>query len=235
MVELHHNFVNLRRFSQRPPLPDPPRRAVLFSNRGRFGSYIATLRKACRRSGIELDLLGSVGGRRCDDPENLLSQYDIVFARAKAAIEAMAVGAFVIVCDSHALGSAVTASEFDSLRELNFGQRSLVQPVTVENVCRELDRYSPVEAAAVSARIRAEAPLTLAVDRLLELYATVVEEQKAAPTNHQAELISMASYFEEIRPLLERDSSGWKKSSRVLRHAAAAPAQWLQRRFHNAA
>jgi hypothetical protein len=57
-VEVHYNFVNLRRFQARPPLPDKPRRAVLFTNRGRFSTYIATLRRACRSEGVELDLLG---------------------------------------------------------------------------------------------------------------------------------------------------------------------------------
>jgi hypothetical protein len=237
LVELHYNFVNLRRFKPRLPLPDRPRRALLFSNRGRFGSYISTLRRACQQSHIELEMLGSVGGRRCDDPENVLPQYDIVFARAKAAIEAMAVGAFVILCDSHALGPAVTPAEFDRVRELNFGRRSLAQPMTVANVSRELDRYCPRGAAEVAARIRAAAPLTLAVDRLMDLYQAVREEHAAEPTDLAADLLAMASYFEAVRPQLERDArrAGWKKSGRALRNAAAAPAQWLHQHFRRAA
>lgn len=237
LVEVHHNFVNLSRFQPRPPLPPRPRRAVLFTNRGRFGTYVSLLRRACRSRGMELDLLGSVSGRSCDRPEDVLGQYDVVFARAKAAIEAMAVGTAVVLCDRRGMGPLVTTAEFDQLRPLNFGRRTLCRPLSVENLCAELDRYSPQEAAAVSQRIRAEAPLTLAVDRWLDLYHTVIAEHAAQPTDPADDLVAMASFFESVRPQLERGgrATAWEKSARVLRQAAGAPARWLTGPFRRAA
>src|SRR5207248_1788104 len=109
----------------------------------------------------------------------------------------------------------------------------LMQPLTVDNVCRELARYCPRDAAEVSERIRAKAPLTLATDRLLDLYHTVIEEHAANPVDPTADLAAMAAYFEAIRSPLERGTrnGAWQQSSRVLRRAAAMPARWLQRRF----
>jgi Glycosyltransferase Family 4 len=244
LVEVHPNFVNLRRFQPRPPLPDQPCRAVLFTNRGRLGTHITTIRRACLSRDIELDLLGRVAGRSCDRPEEVLGQYDVVFARAKSAIEAMAVGAAVVLCDRRGMGPLVTSAEFDQLRPLNFGRRTLARPLTVDNLCAELDRYDPQDAAAVSRRIRQVAPLTLAVDRWLDLYHTVISEHAAQPTDPAADLVALAAYFESVRPLLERGgrTTAWEQSARVLRLAAGtatktctAPARWLSGQLRRAA
>ena len=226
-IEVHPNFVNLSRFRPRGPLPDRPHRAVLFTNRGRFSTLGATLRRACRRQGIELDLLGSVSGQSCERPEDVLGQYDIVFARAKAAIEAMAVGSAVVLCDRAGLGPLVTPAEFDQLRGLNFGRRTLSQPVTVDNVCAQLSCYDPRDAAVVAQRIRDEAPLTLAVDRWLDLYRTVIGEHAACPTDPAADLVAAAAYFESILPQLERGGRAtvWAKTIRALRLATGSASQ----------
>ena len=49
-------------------------------------------------------------------PERVLGRYDIVFAKAKAAMEAMAVGAAVVLCDFGGVGPMVTWADFDRLR-----------------------------------------------------------------------------------------------------------------------
>lgn len=244
LTEVHPNFVNLARFRPRESLPERPRRAVLFTNRGRFAPYVATLRNACRSRGISLDLLGAVSGRDCERPEDVLGRYDLVFGRAKAAIEAMAVGTAVVLCDRRGLGPLVTVAEFERLRSLNFGWRSLSRPLTTANVGAELDRYDPRDAQAVSERIRQVAPLTLAVDRLLDLYHAVIAEHAAQPVDWNGEFTALSAYFEALRPAVERGErpTAWDHASRLLalarhagRSALAEPAGLLTRAFRRAA
>ena len=91
-VALLPNFVDTARFLPRAPLPQRPRRALLFSNYANEESHLPAVRAACVAAGLELDVAGAGVGNVIDEPERVLGSYDIVFAKAKAAIEAMAVG-----------------------------------------------------------------------------------------------------------------------------------------------
>jgi hypothetical protein len=143
----------------------------------------------------------------------------------------MAVGAAVILCDRRGMGPLVTPDNFDQLRPLNFGRRSLSRPLTYENVRAELRRYSPAAVAEVSRHVREVAPLTLAVDRLLDLYHAVIEEQASEPVDPAAELLAIASYFEAMRPRLERGSrtTVMEKSVSAIQAAASVPRGWFRR------
>ena len=123
------NFVDLDRFAPRDPLPEAPRRALLFSNQAREGNFVDAVRDACGKSGLSLDVVGLGAGNPTSRPEELLREYDIVFAKARAALEAMAVGAAVILCDEAGSGPMVTTQELDRLRAFNFGLRTLRRPL----------------------------------------------------------------------------------------------------------
>jgi hypothetical protein len=68
----------------------------------------------------------------------------------------------------------VTSAEFDRLRRLNFGARSLQGRLDPEGVVQEIKRYDPLDAAAVSERVRGEAGLEATVDQLIALYREAV-------------------------------------------------------------
>jgi glycosyltransferase involved in cell wall biosynthesis len=174
------NFVDLNRFKPRGLLPPRPRRALLFSNYASGETHLNVVREACARAGLEFDVIGSGAGRPCAEPEKILGDYDIVFAKARAALEAMAVGAAVVLCDSTGMGPMVTAAEFERLRALNFGVRALKHPLDAERLAREIERYDPTDAAEVSRRIRAEAGRDAALDELVELYEEVIAEYGAS-------------------------------------------------------
>ena len=58
-VEILPNFVDVSRFRVRPPLPDRPALALLFSNQATSeGGLTAAVRKACAHAGIALDVAG---------------------------------------------------------------------------------------------------------------------------------------------------------------------------------
>ncbi len=190
------NFVDLERFRARPPLPESPRRALTFSNEASEETQLPALRAACAAAGLTLDVVGLAAGRSCGRPEDLLGEFDLVFAKGRAALEAAAVGAAVVLCDSTGLGPMVTAAELDRLRSLNLGLRLLREPVTCAGVLRQLGRYDAGDAATVTARLRVEASLDQAVDRLLSLYEQVLAEHRAAPSpDTEQEMGALARYL----------------------------------------
>ncbi len=189
------NFVDLERFRQRPPLPARPQRALVFSNYASEANHLPLLREVCAGAGLALDVVGFEAGYPSNSPEQLLGDYDVVFAKGRSALEAAAVGAAVIVCGVAGLGPMVTASELDRLRAFNFGVRLLQRPVTVEGVAGELRRYDPMDATAVTQRLRREAGLDLAIADLIQLYTETLAEHRASPPPVDEEALAMARYL----------------------------------------
>jgi hypothetical protein len=173
------NFVDTVRFSPRSPLPKSPRRALVFSNYARADGYLPAVIEACREAGVELDVAGRGVGRTVMKPEGLLPEYDIVFAKAKAAMEAMAVGAATILCDFGGVGPMVRSEQFETLRSLNFGFEALRSPIQPESLLREMARYDAEDAARVRDLIRARASLRGAAEGLVAIYHEVMARHQA--------------------------------------------------------
>jgi hypothetical protein len=180
------NFVDTARFTPRGPLPDRPRRALVFSNFAHDGSSLPAVAAACREAGLELDVVGAGVGRIVTQPEHLLGQYDIVFAKAKAAMEAMAVGTAVILCDFSGVGPMVTSGEFAKLRPLNFGFATLREPLRREPLLREIARYDAADAVRVRDAVRSSAGLIDAVRGMVGVYRAAIAEGPPGPRGARA-------------------------------------------------
>jgi hypothetical protein len=105
-----------------------------------------------------LPCAGDAGPDRWRLAHRLLGQYDVVFAKAKAAMEAMAVGTAVILCDFSGIGPIVTSTRFEELRPLNFGFEALRDPLEPEHLLREIARYDPEDAPDVAALHQSTVP-----------------------------------------------------------------------------
>jgi glycosyltransferase involved in cell wall biosynthesis len=175
-VEVVWNAVDLDRYKPRPPLPQRPRRAVVFSNYAGPGTHAEPIQEACRRMGIESETVGSGAGNASSAPQRVLPGYDLVFAKARCALEAMATGCAVILCDTSGLGTMVTTASVRELRRWNFGFRVLQRPLFPELIADEIQRYDSTDAADVSAYIRGNAGLKNAVEQYLTLYRSVLDE-----------------------------------------------------------
>jgi len=173
------NFVDLSRFRPRRPLPDSPKRALVFSNQVSEHSGLEPVREACHRLGMSLDVVGRAAGNPTAQPEKILGDYDIVFAKARAALEAMAVGAAVVLYDTSGAGPMVTTPDLERLRAVNFGLRALRAPNDAETLALEIARYDAHDAAEVSRRIRATADREQTVDELISLYREVIAEYRS--------------------------------------------------------
>jgi len=181
------NAVDLQRFARRSPLPPKPLRALVFSNRAEETS-VKPIRDACELRGIALEIGGAAAGRSIDRPEEVLPQYDLVFAKARCAIEALGAGCSVIVCDAQGLAGLVTTSSLEAWRQLNFGARTLRRAIEAADIGREIDRYDPTDAAAVCERIRQSADSDLLADQFIALY----DDLSARPSAEGDELLAVS-------------------------------------------
>jgi glycosyltransferase involved in cell wall biosynthesis len=196
-IEVILNAVDLERFRPRGPLPSQPKRAVVFSNNASRFTHLPAVREVCRRMGLELEVLGRRQGKPVHDPENFLPRYDIVFAKARCALEAMAVGNAVVLCDVAGAGPLVTTKNFDKLRPMNFGAGVLVNPISPDFLQAQLAGYDPQDAMLVSACVRGEASLKNAALQWLDLYSSVISEFDRSGENSDAEAAAAQAYFQQ--------------------------------------
>lgn len=195
------NFVDLERFRPRGPLPPVPRRAAVFSNNASADTFLPAVAEACRRAGVELDVIGAAAGAVADRPEAVLGQYDLVFAKARAALEALAVGCAVVLCDARGAGPMVTGGNVERLRRLNLGIRALGRPVGDAWLYEQIGRYDAADAAEVSRRVRAGAGLDGAVDEILAVYEEVLAEGRGGSRPPPEEEAAAASaYLQWLAP-----------------------------------
>ncbi len=164
------NAVDLRRFPRRPPLPPRPRRALVFSHYAGPDTHLEPIRDACARAGLDVRVAGSGAGAPTAEPERLLQDYDLVFAKARCALEAIATGCAVVLCDTTGLGPMVTRRNVQELRRWNFGFRVLDRPIRPHSIAEEIARYDAQDAAEVTAWIRQTADLDEAVRQYEALY-----------------------------------------------------------------
>lgn len=180
-VHVIPNAVDLTRFRTRDPLSEQPRRALLFSHYAAEHTHLPAVRETCRRVGLELHVVGSASGQPHARPEELLHQFDIVFAKARCALEAMAVGCAVVLCDHLGAGPRVQSRQWASLRRFNFGRRTCGNPLKAEWLLAEVAHYDAADAAEVCRLTRASASVERLADTLVALYRDVIQEQASTP------------------------------------------------------
>lgn len=221
------NAVDLDRFQPRAALPTKPRRAAVFTN---YRYDLKPLREACGQLGIALDEIGAASGKAVDAPEQVLPAYDLVFAKARAAMEAMAVGCAVVVCDYRGLAGLVRSENFDQLRRLNFGARSLRHPHDTASLVREIQGYDADDATRVSTMMRRVGGLDALAADLVDLYEDVIATHARKPCSAAEEGVAIARYLKD-----------WSFSRRVdmerggIRKHVPPPLLSLLRRFRSAA
>lgn len=202
------NFANLEQFRPRGPLPARPARALVFSNEATEANYVHVVREACGRHGITLEVIGRECGNPVADPHELLHRHDIVFAKARCAIESLAVGCAVVICGTHGLGPMVTTANVEALRAWNFGFRTMTIPHGVDAVDAAIRDYDPADAAETSALVRQQADVREAVRRIVDIYEEAILEGSHAAPDHVAEVRALGGYLGSLDTMLKHASHG---------------------------
>jgi hypothetical protein len=194
-----YNWVDTHRFRIRPVISQKPSKALVFSNYATKENYFKTLKDACSQLDIELEGIGHGFGNSIHDPENILPNYDIVFAKAKAAMEAMATGAGVILCDTRGLGEFVSGENFNYFRKFNFGMKTLVRPIDVNLVIQEISKYQPDEILKAANLIRNDASFSVYVDEMMKIYHTAIKDyqQKSEENKNCDEILTIQKYLSQ--------------------------------------
>jgi septation ring formation regulator EzrA len=193
------NSVDLARFQPRGLLPERPRRAVIFSNYASEHTFLPIVREACQREGLELDVIGSGVQQQSSEPERVLGNYDVVFGRARCAMEALATGCATILCGTEGAGPLVTLENFDRLRRDNFGRRCLSAPLSAEHLAAEIRRYDAASGSETARHARSRLDLEETVDQCVALY----EELLARPCLVESEAEAWAAAAMLTPPLAQ--------------------------------
>jgi hypothetical protein len=202
LVHVLPNFVDLKRFGERAGLPQRPRRALLFSNYAYPGQpWVEAVVSACASRGLPLDVVGVGWGNATNQPEQYLLSFDLVFAKARAAMEAMATGAGVILCDEAGIGPFVTPSNFDEMRDGNFGMAVLRTPHDSAQLAAAIDQYDPEAARMVTQRVRNELGRDRIAAQLEALYEEAVTDSRMSPVDERAAAEAMANYLYQLHRL----------------------------------
>jgi glycosyltransferase involved in cell wall biosynthesis len=188
------NAVDLARFVRRPPLPLKPKAALMLTKtREEQGS----VRAACAKAGLALHELGPATREFSDQLENVLPRYDIVFATARMALEAAAVGCAVVVVDGRGFAGMLCCKNLKAWRRLNFGIGVLTAPVTAASLDAAIAAYDAADAAQVCEQLRAEASADDYAAAYLELYRQAIGEGVARDASHAA---ATAAWLEDLLP-----------------------------------
>ncbi len=205
-IALMPNAIDLCRFRPRPPLPGRPRRALLFANLIEEGPELALFRSVCDRRGIELEVIGSGVGREVAEPELELPRFDLVFAKARAAMEGIVVGCAVVLFDEGRLGAAVRSDDLERLLPLNFGGTAIECPLDERTLEARIDAYDAADAARAGELIAPRVDLEPALDRWLALYGELVARARGARFDLEQELQAAARWLERWGPRLGGDT-----------------------------
>lgn len=173
-VSVIHNWVNTDRFQLKANVNAKPGKALVFSNYAREDGFLPAIRAACETLNIELQTMGRGTGTERLDPENYLGEYDIVFAKAKAAMEAMASGCAVCICDFSGLAGLVRPENYEHFRRFNFGMKLMTKAITTEGIVDACAKYEKDEVIAVANKLRKEAGFQVILAQILPLYENVI-------------------------------------------------------------
>lgn len=175
-VRLILNSADMQLFKPRASLPQKPIKALVYSNHiGKNMATFKTIQKACHKFDIETSLVGLQSGLSTNRPEQVLLNYDIVFAIGRSAIEALATGAAVIICSGNQIGSMVTTENLEEMRQKNFALQAMQRPTSYEAVLEELSKYNPVDAARVCGHLRQRSSTKQMTEDLVDLYQEIIQ------------------------------------------------------------
>ena len=133
--------VDIRRFAPHAPLRSPPQRALLLGNYMQ-GERKELIERVCGELGIACAHVGA-HGEATADPVPALVAADIVFAKARAIVEAMACGRAAYVTDVFGTDGWVTPERYPALEADNFAGRVERSALTPERLRADLLAYRP--------------------------------------------------------------------------------------------
>jgi glycosyltransferase involved in cell wall biosynthesis len=212
-IYLIPNGVELKRIPARPcRLPSRPQKAVVF---GKATALLPILFDICADKGIELEAIGWPLGKPTAGPEAVLVEADLVFASARAALEALCSGCVVVVCDERGVAGRATTQNYKELRSNNFGLRCLTRPASAANLRSEIESYDAGDAEALAAIAREDADFAKVIDQYLQLYRRSIDDMRLRPVMEEDYTLAISGFLRDVLP---RSTPNPARSSDELGH-----------------
>jgi hypothetical protein len=179
-IQLVYNSFNEKLFTQTRKLPIKPLSSLIYCKHPDIDRVIIPV---CNRLGIEVDIAGSGFNKNVTAPENLLFKYDLIFTSAMSAIEALASGASVIICDGRGAFGMVQQSNYRYLQEYNFGLKTLQSQLSPEFVEANIHKYDRDDAEVVSSFVRQKSQWSDRVILWEKIYLQAISDFQKTSTN----------------------------------------------------
>jgi hypothetical protein len=173
-VRVIFNGVDLEKFRPRPPLPAKPRSALIFTSFAEHSRHVELAARVSADRGIPLTRIGGAAGQVVENPERHLAGHDLVFAKARCALEAIAMGCAVVLIGPEGVGEMVTPETFEFMRRRNFGRSLLTSPLSAEALHAQIDRYSPDATVRVRDAVRQQCGIDSMTSEFISLYEEVL-------------------------------------------------------------
>lgn len=180
--EVVYNWVNLKRFRLKDNIKNKPKKALVFSNYANNRNFLINIKKACIQCNLTLEVIGQESGNQKRNPEKYLGDYDIIFAKAKAAMESIATGAGVIICDFRGLAGMVTTNNVKHYRKFNFGMKLMQCSANEKEIIDEINKYNAKDIEIVSKMMRSQIDIYIVIDQLLVLYKDCISNYQKGNT-----------------------------------------------------
>ncbi len=184
-----HSFNELL-FTKIRNLPIKPLSCLVYSKYPNIDQVIVPV---CKRLGLKVDVAGSGFEESVIAPQNILNKYDIVFASGMSAIESLASGAAVVVCDGRGAFGMITTSNYQYVQEYNFGLKILESELSPEFVENNINKYNREDAELVSKLVRQESQWRNKIVVWEKIYLNAINEFQEFPSNQS--LFSMKMIF----------------------------------------
>jgi hypothetical protein len=203
-INIMHNFVDLVRFEKRKSLPQKPQKALVFSNYAAQDNFLPYIQEACKKARISLDVVGLSSGNSIARPEEILGNYDLIFAVGRSALEALVSGVSVVICGVWGVGPIVTFQEVKKLRDFNFGVAAMHSELDADIIYKEICRYDSIDAMRVTDYLRERVGLDRAIDNIEKLYVDIIEKFSPLQIDAESDSQAHARYLKNIAIFLKQ-------------------------------
>jgi hypothetical protein len=197
-----------------------PRRAVMLGN---YPHRYDVVREVWGDHGVEVARVGANGGRESFDVTTAVAGADIVVAKTRASLEAMACGRAVYVYDVFGGDGWVTPEIYPALESDNFNGLATGRVIGADQLARDLADYDPAMGVANRDLVVQHHS---ARDHVVEMLAALAEhsppaERPTVPSRELARLSAVQWSWERLARE-HRDREGWLRDR--VAHAEAAVA-----------
>jgi len=176
-IEVIYNWVDTNRFEQKDIISTNIQKALIFSNTFCNEDKL-TVYEVCNNNNISIESVGWTSGYVNKEPEKILQKYDLVFAKGKCALEALACGCAVILCDMERLGDLITTENLEYTRKYNFGIKTLTHKIDEHILNQLIKKYDPFDVKKVSDKVRNECSFDIRFKQIIKLYKECVKVRK---------------------------------------------------------